>query len=80
MAHRLARLVYRMLRYGQSMSKRVWSITNKNSDSNASNGSKKKMSSVIFLGLIKELAADGAVGRSEVAWFPGLVQRAEGSK
>jgi hypothetical protein len=35
------------------------------------------MSSVTFL-WFKLVAADGAVGRAEVARFPGFVQRAEG--
>jgi hypothetical protein len=26
---------------------------------------------------LEEVAADGAVGRAQVAWFPGLVQGAE---
>ena len=26
------------------------------------------------------MAADGSIGASEVAWFPGLVQRAEGGR
>jgi hypothetical protein len=26
------------------------------------------------------LAADGGVGRAQVAWFPGFVQRAEGGR
>ena len=33
------------------------------------------------IGLVRgfeEVAADGGVGAAEVAWFPGLVQRAEG--
>jgi len=33
------------------------------------------------IGLVRgfeEVAADGDVGAAEVAWFPGLVQRAEG--
>ena len=28
--------------------------------------------------VIGEVTADGGVGAAEVAWFPGLVQRAEG--
>jgi hypothetical protein len=35
------------------------------------------MSSVWFGGF-EAVATDGSVGASEVAWFPGLVQRAEG--
>ena len=36
-----------------------------------------KMSSVMFLGF-KAMAADSGVGAEQVAWFPGLVQGAEG--
>ena len=28
----------------------------------------------------KSVAADGGVGRAQVAWFPGFVQRAEGGR
>jgi hypothetical protein len=36
-----------------------------------------KMSSVMFLGF-KAVAADSGVGAAQVAWFPGLIQGAEG--
>jgi hypothetical protein len=38
-----------------------------------------KMSSVMFLGL-KRWAADSGVGASQVAWFPGKGEGAEGSR
>ena len=47
MAHHLARLVYRMLRYGENYVEKGISITSRNSDSNALNGFKKRQTHLI---------------------------------